>query len=111
LKTKLAASEAENSKLKETLAQQDKELLLVSQQQSIFQAEAFETATTRAKAESRISELTIELESLRAAHGQLQEDHSILREDLGQLKEKHAEVVEQLKENCRLLIRWQNSFF
>jgi hypothetical protein len=31
LKTKLAVSKAENSKLRETLAQQDKELLLVGQ--------------------------------------------------------------------------------
>jgi chromosome segregation ATPase len=48
------------------------------------------------RAESRILELTAELENLRATHRQLQEDHSILRKDLGQLEEKHAEVMEQL---------------
>ncbi|KAB8586120.1 hypothetical protein FH972_025775 [Carpinus fangiana] len=97
LKTKLATSEAENSKLKETLAQQDKELLLVGQQQSSNQEETSETAVARAKDESKISELTVELENLLAAHGQLQEDHSILKEDLSQLEERHAEVLEKMK--------------
>jgi predicted RNase H-like nuclease (RuvC/YqgF family) len=64
LRTKLTAFEAENSKLKEALAQQDKELLLVGQQQSIVQVEASKTIATRARAESRISELTVELENL-----------------------------------------------
>jgi predicted nuclease with TOPRIM domain len=99
LKTKLTAFEAENSKLKETLAQQDKELLLVGQQQSIVQVEASKTIATRARAESRISEFTIELENLQATHGQLQEDHSILKKDLSQLEERHTKVLEQLKGN------------
>jgi chromosome segregation ATPase len=44
-----------------------------------------------------ISELTVELENLRATHGQLQEDHSILKGDLSQLEERHAKALEKLK--------------
>ena len=36
--------------------------------------------------------------ALRAEHIELQEDHSILKEDLNQLKEKHASTLEQLSE-------------
>jgi hypothetical protein len=36
---------------------------------------------------------------LQAAHTELQEDHSILKEELGQLEEKHNETLEQLNES------------
>ncbi|XP_059435561.1 uncharacterized protein LOC132168582 [Corylus avellana] len=58
--------EAENARLKEVVAKQDEELLLLGQQQSIMQAETSEMATARTRAESKATELAAEIEGLRA---------------------------------------------
>jgi uncharacterized membrane protein len=68
--------------LKETVAKQDEELLALGRQQSLMHAEASETVAAKAKAESRITELLSELEGLQAEVRKLQEENSIVREDL-----------------------------
>ena len=87
----------ESAKLKESMAKQDKELLLSSRLMSEVQCKASEASMARAWAESKLAKLTNELNNLKVEHTQLQEDNSIIKEDLGQLEEKHSEVLEQLK--------------
>ena len=80
MRKKLAESEQENVKLKETLAKQDKELQVVGKHSSVMQCEA---SMARDRAEDKLAKLSKELKSLQAEHVELQEDHSILEEDLG----------------------------
>jgi hypothetical protein len=94
LKKKIVESEEENAKLKETMARQDKELLLFGRLMSEVQCEA---SMARVRAESKLAKLTDELNNLKAEHTQFQEDHSIIKKDLGHLEEKHFEVLKQLK--------------
>jgi chromosome segregation ATPase len=97
LKKKIVESEEENAKLKETMARQDKELLLFGRLMSEVQCEASEASMARVRAESKLAKLTDELNNLKAEHAQFQEDHSIIKKDLGHLEEKHFEVLKQLK--------------
>jgi predicted nucleic acid-binding Zn-ribbon protein len=95
LKKKLTDIEEENTKLKESLARQDEELLNFSKLTSVVQYEASEASMVRDRAEAKLAKLFEEFKSLKAEHFKLQENHSILNEDLGQLEEKHSETLEQ----------------
>ena len=68
LRKKLAESEEENAQLKETLARQDKELILFNRLMSKVQCEAFEASLARDRAESRLAKLSDELNNLKAKH-------------------------------------------
>lgn len=64
LKKNLEESEAEKAKLRELMAQQDNDLLLAGQQQSLLQTEATQATESSAKANSRILGLEAELKAL-----------------------------------------------
>jgi predicted nucleotide-binding protein (sugar kinase/HSP70/actin superfamily) len=68
LKKNLVEFEEENAKLKDTMAWQDKELLLSSQLMSVVQCEAFEASMARARVESKLVKLIDELNNLKAEH-------------------------------------------
>ena len=87
----------ENTKLKESLAKQDEELLILGRHSSVMQYEAFEASKARDRAEAKLAKLYEELKSLQAEHAELQEDHSILKEDQRQLEEKNSGILEELE--------------
>lgn len=97
LKSKVLDLEAKNSKLKETPAKQDEELLLSGHQQFVIQTEASEAVAASIKDKAKVAKLSAEVEGHRTDVEKLHEDTSIIKEDLVQLEETHAEVSEQLK--------------
>jgi predicted nucleic acid-binding Zn-ribbon protein len=60
----------------------------------MMECEASKPSMARDQAESKLAKLLEELNNLKAKHAQLQEDHSMIREDLGQLEEQHFETLE-----------------
>jgi predicted nucleic acid-binding Zn-ribbon protein len=99
LKKKLAEAKEENARLKENLAKQNEEILILGQHSSVIEYEASEASMARDRTEAKLTKLSKEFKSLQVEHVELQEDHSILNKDLRQLEEKHSETLEQLKES------------
>ena len=63
----------------------------------MIQAEASEAVAARVEAEAKATKQSTKVEGLRAEVEKLQEDNSIIKEDLVQLEETHARVLEQMK--------------
>jgi chromosome segregation ATPase len=94
LKKKLNESEEEKARLKETLANQEEEFLILGKHSSVMEYDAFEDSKARDRVKAKLAKLSEEFKSLQAEHVELQENHSILKKDLGQLEEKHSETLE-----------------
>lgn len=85
LKKKFEESKVEKALLRGLMAQQENELLLSGQRQSLLEIQASE-------ANSQIQGLEAQLMASKENSKRLEEDHSIIKEDLKQLKEKFIEV-------------------
>ena len=79
---RLEEVEEENAKLKETVAKMEEELRVLGQHSVVMECEASDASMARERAEAKLGKLSEELAALRAEHVELQEDHSILKEDL-----------------------------
>ena len=80
------------------MAKLEEELRVFGQHSAVMKCEASDASMARDRAEAKLAKLSEELKGLWAEHIELQEDHSILKEDLGQLEEKHSSTLEQLSE-------------
>ena len=99
LRKKLVDIVQENAKLRETLAKQDEELLILGRHSSVMQCEASKASMAKDQAEAKLAKLFEELKSLQAEHAELQKDYSILKEVHRLLKEKNSEVLGELEAN------------
>ena len=79
---RLEEVEGENAKLKETVAKMKEELQVLGQHSAVMECEASDASMARDRAEAKLAKLLEKLTGLRAEHIELQEDHSILKEDL-----------------------------
>jgi hypothetical protein len=95
-KQRLEEVKEENAKLKEALAKRDEELRILGQHSVVMECEASDASMARERAKAKLGKLFEELTGLRAEHAELQEDNSILKEDLNQLEEKYSSTLEQL---------------
>ena len=79
---RLEEVEEENAKLKEAMAKMEEELRVLGQHSAVMECEALNASMARQRAEAELGKLSEEFTGLRTEHVELQEDHSILKEEL-----------------------------
>ena len=97
-KKNLEEVEEENTKLKEAMVKMEEKLRILGRHSAVMECEALDASMARDRAEAKLAKVSKALTGLRAEQTELQEDHSILKEDLAQLEEKYSSTLEQLSE-------------